>query len=269
MIDIEAELREMAADLDIISRGEEANWRMAERTARCTLDAGDVTAGRNNGKIAMAEWCRRVREVTGRRFSEDTGQRYKRLWLKYGGGLALHRIPWSDAYAEDTGGKVHERMAAPMFNAALNNATPEQKQDFFQRIVREEPAVVQQAWQDTETNIALSEARWKARDQALEPLRAEQRDTAPIFEPKDSALDRRNLLASIALKVDQWTRELNGIRDILEYTDDVDWGRRWATRQALDRLVQAATVCRDTLPSSAVPAAEQSTHTTRRAVRRA
>jgi len=232
-----------------LTQGEKANWDLARLTFISTLMAGEKPG--QSHRVPMEQWCTDVRASSGRRFSRSTGERYKAIWYKFGPSLARDPISWTDAY-EAMQGTPGKREANTDITSALARATPEEKREVFERIVREEPAVVQEAWQDTATNVALSEARWKARDEMLEPQREAQRETAPIFEPRDTALDRRNLLASIATRVDQWTRELNGIRDILEASDDVDFGRRWATRQALERLVKAAIACRDTLPSEAV-----------------
>jgi len=263
-------VRAAIAALNTIAAGDDANWKLAELTYE---ECGPSGQGRRAQSVtSLAQWSADIMAGGAKKnFSPTSASYYRRVWELFGKKYHSGDISdWTQAYNDMRGvANMDANMVSTNFNRALEYATPQQKQEVFQQLVRQEPAVVEQAWQDTQTNIALSEARWKAREQSLEPLRAEQRETAPIFEPKDSALDRRNLLASIAAKVDTWTRELNGIRDILEYSDDVDWGRRWATRQALDRLVQAATVCRDTLPSSAVPAAEQSSHNTRRAVRRA
>jgi hypothetical protein len=163
-------------------------------------------------------------------------------------------------------------MVSTNFKRAIAYASPEQKRDVFAtlahepevladqetstevlgQIVRDNPAAVVEAWKDTNTNIGLSTARWEARTDEATRQRAERQ----VIEPKDSTLDRRVFLADVATKVEQWTRELEGIREFLEVTDDVDRIRRWATRQALERLVDAASACRDALPVSYTDQAE-------------
>lgn len=171
---------------------------------------------------------------------------YRAIWERYGElSPGTVRPEWSEAYAEIRGGTVGERMVDADFNRALSNATPEQKREVFQRIVREEPVVVQQAWQDTDTNVALSEARWQAhQEQIVQPARA-ARET---FEPTDTTLDRTSFFYDIQRKVDQWARELEGIREFLANTDDVNLVTRKATRSSFDLLIHAAEQCRDAIP---------------------
>jgi len=258
-------VRAAIAALNTIAAGDDANWTLARLTYEVCGPSGQ---GRKvQPMTSLAQWSADIMAGGAKKnFSPTSASYYRRIWELFGEKYHSGDISdFTQAYNDMRGvANMDANMVSTNFNRALEYATPQQKQAVFQQLVRDEPAVVEQAWHDTATNVALSEARWKARDEMLEPQREAVRETREIFEPKDTALDRRNLLASIATKVDLWTRELNGIRDILEYTDDVDWGRLWATRQALDRLVQAATICRDTLPSSAVPPAEQPGHSARR-----
>jgi len=222
----------------------------------------------------MAEWIRDILTLQPQRaFSETTARLYKRIWVEVGlrHGADPKSLPsFRDAQDQVRGRSEPERRAGTNFRSAIEHGSVEQKREAFARlaqdpevmsdsattsqvfseIAQKAPEAVQQAWQDTETNVALSRARWEARDEALEPQREAVRETRGIFEPKDATLDRRVFLADVATKVEQWTRELNGIREFLEFSDDVDRIRRWSTRQALDRLVTAATECRDALPSS-------------------
>ena len=261
-------VRAAAAALDHV---EDSGWEVCRLTFESTLSAGRVDEQRLHGKVSMEQWCADVRATRRRKqFSVGTGRLYRLMWEKYGRYPGSDLPEWDEAYAEIRGGKIGERLVAANFRQAIAHASPEQKREafatlarepeviadlptsteVFTQIVRDNPIAVQEAWKDTETNVGLSTARWQARDELHEPLREAIRDTEEIFQPKDATLDRRIFLADVATKVEQWTRELNGIREFLEFSDDVDRIRRWATRQALDRLVDAATACRDALPSS-------------------
>jgi hypothetical protein len=232
-----------------LKRGEDANWELARltyETCGAAPGSGGWQARAKAGYVAIQTWANDVANESGRNFSYATAAYYRDAW-------ALRQTnpgrfaTWSDAYSSVRGGTVGERMVEADFNRALAHATPEQKRDVFQRIVREEPAVVQQAWQDTDTNVALSEARWQAhQEQIVQPAREKR----AIFEPTDTTLDRTSFFYDIQKKVDQWARELDGIRDFLANAEDVNLVTRKATRNSFELLIHAAEQCRDTLPSS-------------------
>jgi hypothetical protein len=281
-----------------LNRGEEENWKLARLTYENTLESGDTRRQRDEGKVSMREWCEDVRAASGRAFSEKTGTRYKAIWARFGtlsqsdraryglpprGGPS--RLSWAEAYDTVDGRTMQERLGGFAVKNSLTYATPEQKREAFDRLSRDDdvvsdphtssavlkqiahsnPAAVETAWRDTETNIALSQARYNAREETLEPMRQAAREAQPIFEPQDRTLDRHIFFADVATKVDHWARELAEIRDFLERSDDVDHLRRWSTRQAFERLVKAATACRDVLPSSSVPqTADPKAHHSRR-----
>lgn len=265
MIDYQKQVRAAAAAL---KRGEDSNWDLARLTFEVCGPPG--RGGHVAKPITLAQWAKDVAVESGRRFSATTASYYRDIWTRFESQYHQGDIDFTNAYAQIRGGSVGERMVEHDFKRAMTNASAEQKREafatlarepevladlptsteVFSQIVRDNPAAVQEAWKDTQTNVGLSKARWEARDELLEPQREAARENREVFEPKDATLDRRIFLADVATKVEQWTRELNGIREFLEFSDDVDRIRRWATRQALDRLVDAATSCRDALPSS-------------------
>jgi hypothetical protein len=229
-----------------LKRGEDANWELAKLTYEtCGPAPGHRSwQARQAGYITLRDWAKDVAIESGRNFSEDTAAVYRDVWfirLSDPGRTAT----WTEVYSAARGGTVGERMVASDFNRALTHATPEQKREVFQRIIREEPAVVQQAWQDTDTNVALSEARWQAhQEQIVRPAR----EARAVFEPTDTTLDRTSFFYDIQRKVDQWARELEGIREFLANTEDVNLVTRKATRSSFDLLIHAAEQCRDSIP---------------------
>lgn len=273
-LDINAEVDAVVAEFELVERGEQANWKIAERTYRCTLEAGDVAAGRASGKIKMEDWCARIRERIGKPFASVTGYRYKAVWKKYGLSSGIERPSWTDAYNDIRGVEsMDANMVSTNFKRAIAHATPEQKREaftslasepevlsdpvastaVFKQIAHQNPAAVQTAWEDTDTNIALSNARWQAREHTVvEPMREAHEETTHIFEPQDTALARTNFFYGVQKRVEQWTQELDGIRDFLTQADDVNAITRWSTAKSLEGLIRAAKACRDMLPASYV-----------------
>ena len=65
-----------------LARGEDANWELARLTFENTWNQGEP---RSTDRVPMAQWCADViDQAPGRRFSEVTGLRYKRLWRRWG-----------------------------------------------------------------------------------------------------------------------------------------------------------------------------------------
>jgi hypothetical protein len=255
-----------------LSRGEDANWELARLTFEVCGDAGP---GRpTQERVGLRQWASDVSAASGRRFGYDAARHYRDIWVRFGNDAqGRHSIPWTDAYSEIRGGSVGERMVEADFKRAMTNATPEQKREafatlahepevisdqaastaVFKHIAAQNPAAVQTAWEDTDTNIALSTARWQAREHSVvEPSREAHAETKHIFEPQDTAVARTTFFYGVQKRVEQWTQELNDIREFLAQTDDVNAITRWSTRNALEELIRAAKACSDVLPASYV-----------------
>jgi len=242
VIDIEQEIQAVQADLELIRKGEEAWWRIAERTYRCTLGAGDVHTERSLGKINMKEWCDR------NGFSVTSGNYYKAIWQKYGLHPGGDRPSWTEAYADIRGGTVGERMVESDFKRALDHASPEQVASVVKQIVRDHQSALEIAIDDNETRYAIQRA---------ESARA-QRIYGPIQnhltrEVTDSAWDRWQFLIDMGHKLDLWSGELNYVVPFLSQTENVDYGHRQAAYLKLARLVEAAIACRDAIPGAPFP----------------
>jgi len=230
-----------------LQRGEDANWELAELTFEV---CGPPMRGPTRvGFVSLEEWSADVRADSKRAFSAVTAGYYRRIWDKFGVSRSGKILPsWTDAYNDIRGVEnMDANMVTTNFNRALTYATPEQKREVFQRIVREEPAVVEHAWQDTDTNIALSTAHWKARQQIVEEQRQAQAAVKDVFEPRDSPLDHSVFFLDVGKKIDQWTRELNSIREFLGAVQDVNFITRDALRGRFKLLIHAAEECRDAL----------------------
>jgi len=249
-----------------LKRGEDANWELARLTFESTWDrTGTWDEQDAAGKVSMDQWCSDVRDAAGRKFGRTWGFTYKAVWAKYGVHDHDHLPEFSEAIVtikpENSRAASYERVVEREVFAA----TPEIKREAFARlaqdpevladkgisktvfseIARQNPAAVQQAWQDTDTNVALSEARWQAhQEQIVRPAR----EARATFEPTDTTLDRTSFFYDIQRKVDQWARELEGIREFLANTDDVNLVTRKATRSSFDLLIHAAEQCREAIP---------------------
>jgi hypothetical protein len=224
-------------------RGENANWELACLTYENTFEKGDVSGQQ---KVSMERWCADIRAMSNRRFSKSTGMTYKAIWKIYGHQQAGDRKSWTEAYAEVQGGTMADRMVEADFKRAIEHASPEQKREAIATLAQE-PEV-----------LADDETRWAVKSAALKAERLAHPGwfQDPPFvrtEPNDSTLDRRKFFADIAHKLDEWSAELEGIHEFLDWSGDVDQQRRWATRQAFERLINAATACRDVLPDTYVP----------------
>jgi len=231
-----------------LKRGEDANWELAKLTYVVCGPAGQMGQPRP-GQVPIRRWAEDVAIESGRRFGDKTARYYRDIWERFGkSDQGPTSISWTDAYADIRGGTVGERMVEADFKRALTNATPEQKREVLTSLARE-PEV-----------LADDETRWAVRSAVTQATFERHPDLALRPEPRpqaqDSILERRVFLADIAHKVDDWARELNGIRDFLDWSGDVDQQRRWATRQALERLIIAATACRDVLPESYIELAD-------------
>ena len=231
-----------------LKRGEDANWELARLTFEVCGPPGSGRHG-NVGFTPLRVWSCDVREASGRKFSQPTAGYYRDVWERFGDYQGDHQMSWTEAYAEIRGGTVGERMVEADFKRALTNASPEQKREVFSTLASQ-PEVIREALRDDQTRWEIQSASRKIEVEKY-PIKPEV-----VREVEDSTLDRRMFLADIADKVDQWARELNDIREFLEWSGDVDQQRRWVTRQALARLIVAATSCRDVLPESYVAYAD-------------
>ena len=226
-----------------LKRGEDANWELAKLTFEVCGPPGQ--RGRDTSYTALDRWATDVRDASGRAFAHRTASYYRDIWHRFGLHPGATQISWTDAYAEIRGGTVGERMVEADFKRALTNASVEQKRDVLTTLAQD--AVV---LDDDRTRRTVERAVYQVHQEKYPAV------VSPTIEPRDSTLDRRIFLADIARKVDDWTRELDGIHDFLEWSGDVDQLQRWSTRQALERLTAAAIRCRDVLPESYVEKVE-------------
>lgn len=229
-----------------LQRGEDANWELAQLTHEVCGPPGH--RGRDKTYTSLEVWAKDVRDRSGRRFATITASYYRSIWNKFGIHSGVIQISWTEAYNDIRGVEsMDANMVSTNFKRAIAHASPEQKREVFTTLARE-PEVLNEALQDDRTrwdiqSVSRQIAVEKYPEAILHPVR---------LEPHDSTLDRRIFFAQLADKVDVWARELTQVREFLEWSGDVDQLRRWATRQALERLIDAAIACRDVLPSSYV-----------------
>ena len=225
-----------------LKRGEDANWELAKLTYQaCGAPPGRGRA--NVTGVSTKAWAGDVAAESGRPFSNFTAAVYREVWHRF--GMNSQGYSWSEAYAEIRGGTVGERMVEADFKRAIANASVEQKREALTTLANEHEVL-----DDDHTRRTVERAVYQIHQEKYPSITPE-----PI-PPRDSTLDRRMFLADIARKVDDWTRELDGIHDFLEWSGDVDQLQRWSTRQALERLTAAAIRCRDVLPESYVEKVE-------------
>jgi len=119
-----------------LRRGEEANWELAQLTFETTIDRGER---RGDEKVTMDVWCRDVREVAGRRFSERTGRLYKRMWAEVGRQHVADLPSFADTLEQlaHPGGNAVERYTDWSAANVLNHGTPTQKVDTFRRLAED------------------------------------------------------------------------------------------------------------------------------------
>jgi hypothetical protein len=95
-------------------KGEQANWKLAQLTAEATYDRG-ANQHTQSDRVTMAQWCKDVREASGRAFSERTGQNYKAVWVSIRTGRTDPLPSWSETYDKvrgETKDEMHERIVA-------------------------------------------------------------------------------------------------------------------------------------------------------------
>ncbi len=80
---------------EALVRGEDANWELARLTWESTVSPNERPSSE---RTYMADWCRMIRERSGRRFSEPTGFHYKRVWSIHLDRDQGEMPSWMDAY---------------------------------------------------------------------------------------------------------------------------------------------------------------------------
>jgi hypothetical protein len=245
----------------------------------CSLSANGAVQHQLNGNGKMLCGKRMPRTWIQDGVTETSSKTCR--FVRYGLGDHAELPAWTEAYVHVYPVNSKEASYARVVEREVFRAAPETKREAFARLSRDPEVVsdpqiaatvvkeiaqankpaLEEAYRDQPTYAALSDARTKVREELIEPLRQAEREVADIFKPKGTTLERHVFLADVAKKVDQWARELDAIRGFLAETEgDVDHLQRWSTGLAMDRLVQAATACRDVLPSSSVAPAEEPSH---------
>jgi hypothetical protein len=133
---------QQAADALIrATSGDIANWELAQLTYENTKAHGRPPV--EDERMAIADWCERIRERSGRKFSRATGVLYRSIWEKYKNYERSSFPEWNDAYY-DVRGKSREAMDNEFVTAkarhvidGLEHVKPEVKRALADRIMSE------------------------------------------------------------------------------------------------------------------------------------
>lgn len=197
----------VAAAAVALQRGEDANWELARLTDENTNTQTDRT------KVTMEQWCNDVRDVSGRRFSTETGRKYAAVWREH--GKKLPRLPWTEAMYDVLPRERHEAVAerGAKFTAEKGDA---QVAAEAVKIALDRPEVAALVVADAEANRAVTQARQRHDDEAagLGESRDPDRRTARHNSEQRDVIYRlvkfRNWLFSTSDAIKEW-----------EWTDDL------------------------------------------------
>lgn len=169
---------QVAAAAAALKRGEDANWELARLTYENTLSHNE----HNSDKVTMRRWCADVRAASVRRFSETTGERYKRAWRDViRQGLTADLPSWSEAYDAITPDGFEERMAPSKAKAVLAHGTPETKRQVARELLDDPDVTADPDIQESIVSTAGSNPSLTAR--TIE--RAEEQRPAPPKPERD------------------------------------------------------------------------------------
>ena len=144
---------EVEAAAKALIRGEDGNWELARRTAKNTRGG----AGRPDNSadirgimasLSMVEWCERVRGRAKRKFSEQSGVMFKRMWMRYGHLQPEERPEWSEGMKvldpdHYDSKRVQARVDAIAVEKHLTHAPPEARAQTAVRLLADAEVVAQ------------------------------------------------------------------------------------------------------------------------------
>lgn len=183
-------------------RGEDANWELARLTWENTFAAGDIRAQAD--RVSMDSWCRAIREIAGRQFTESTGKVYKAVWAKFQSLDPRDRPHFSEALRsldnESRDWDMRKTRVQERFVESIDTlATPEQKREVATRLMQdpaiadaviEQPAVRRAVYESLNRQEAKVEARHNA-IRAADPVGQQ-------FDRSGALLDLEKLLRTFA-----------------------------------------------------------------------
>jgi hypothetical protein len=130
---------------DALVRGDDANWELAQLTHENTY-TGRRRVAEDDSRLSMDEWCRRIREQSGRKFVRSTGLMYKAVWERFGDHDSDHQMAWSEAYWEVRGDKPGSSFAATNAKQAIKHldAVPVEEKRALARALMADPETEEQ-----------------------------------------------------------------------------------------------------------------------------
>lgn len=265
-----------------LERGEDANWELARLTFENTYEAGRVST--QTDRVSMADWCADVRVTSGRKFSDDSGVLYKRIWRRYGPYVGTdHAVSWSDAYEAC---KPEREPTAPTVEATaepdpqdparyrplrdqIDVASDEAKRYAFRRLAQE-PAVIQEA---ADIGSPVSRAV-TGLEQKADSIREQRLEQAVQADPVAVRLEQQSAAVDVMGECNRVRRDLRRFAEAIEELlpkvgkiseGDLFWIREalsdaHATLDRLSRLVDTGQTDLDTFLDSVLTGERDAQH---------
>jgi hypothetical protein len=180
-----------------LARGEDANWALARLTHESTITGGGPPTA---GRVQMDVWCRDVRDVSGRKFSNWTGRTYKAIWERFGTRGAPSELPsWSEAYEALVPGK-DQRFTAWSADNVLEKGTPQTKVETFRRLAEDPDVATNQEAQKAALPLGIQFYRQHEQDVRDYHRRDE------IAERQEESLERTGRALDVEAAVAEFER---------------------------------------------------------------
>jgi hypothetical protein len=190
----------------------------------------------------MAQWCRDVRKAApGLKFSEWTGQTYKRIWRAY--GHLEERPSWTEAYYEMGQGASPEAREQRAVERFLREGEPDRKRDAFLRLAHDD-AVANPDTVDAATDLLHQRAREvRGMPPVPAPLHPELREAAEERDP--SPLRGARDAVSLMLYIVDGRVAAKRYADVLRETGPLDDDARVHELAEIDSVIAAWTRLRE------------------------
>lgn len=229
----------VAQAADALKRGEDANWELARLTFENTITGRGYRD--QPGKVTMEQWCADVRDRSGRKFSPGSGERYKRIWQRYGDLPSQQKeLPaWVDAYYEDEAYVPQPFMEASAQRVA-SSASPEIKRDLAAKLMAD-PIVADAVISQPEPRRAVYEAL-NRREQTAEQRRERMTDADPV----SSELRGLNALLDLSQIIERFVGDFSRVFQQAAQLPESD---AFASRTFLTLQLERLQECTDRLRS--------------------
>jgi len=183
----------------------------------------------------MAQWCADIRDGTGKRFSQPTGARYKKLWRRWGSLSVTDRPSFAEAVEQDVGKTLGEVQEAASVRYVTIDAAPETRREVFRQLAADSAVVEEASEVGSPVSRAISGLEHRA-----ERVREERRERMAAADPVMRHHEQESAIADLMGVCDRYARDservAKEIGDLLRRGGPITEDRLFWVRQAADRL---------------------------------